>query len=114
MNEGLIARLEAAPVGNHELDRAMMQAIGYSNVGPGPDAWQEPNDGAGPVAMVSIGTQPFTTSLDVLVMRMPKDVGWAVGVDRGIPCASVGSLRIAKGATLPLALCIALLRAGET
>jgi ABC-type cobalamin transport system permease subunit len=118
MNEDLIARLAEASEGSEELDRAIATAVmgepieyvvleGDPSQTPIP-MWRYPD--------MSQGTElRFSRSLDAAKTLVPEVVaGWAVGVDHGRPVASVGSLRIANGATLALALCIACLKARET
>jgi hypothetical protein len=95
MNEDLITRLEAASEGSGRLDEHI---------------WFEIHPHSQPDKYPA-----YTTSLDAAATLVPEVVaGWAVGIDHGRPVASVGSLRIANGETLALALCIACLKARET
>lgn len=102
----LIKRLESATEGSRELDQAIYAEILERNpFYPGP-------------ALGSPYVQHYTTSLDAALTLVPEGMEISLTDLYGIPMAEVG-LNVPEGShtarlehgTLPLALCIAALRA---
>ncbi len=94
MTADLIARLEAASAGSEVLDTAIKKVVGRND----PAACWE--------------AKPYTTSLDAAVALVPDELGWMIRrLPSGACMAVVEMCRPAHAATVPLAVCIAALKA---
>ncbi len=107
--QDLIARLEAATEGSRLLDT---------------DIWnwrcQQRGKPEAMVLMLPDGHFPVTTRIDAMVTLFPKDWLWIIYGNHGdgmvelFPSGDRNSFRKTHGATVPLAGCIAALKASHT
>lgn len=120
----LIAKLEAATEGSHELNRALGLAIGELHLDAKGDLYQIDRDDGGHTYGGSgdetIITPRWTTSLDAIVALIERKLPGSglVMAATAQPWAQVylsedpeSDLNAVAASTLPLALCIALLSA---